>query len=63
MTVNQRTPALDGIAYQIAPFDFVRDGDAASCVPEPGGVIPAWLALPTDDPAWMPDSYKQKPRG
>jgi hypothetical protein len=54
-----KTPALDGIAYQIAPFDFERDGDRASTVPRPDWVIPDHLSLPTDDPDWMPDIYRK----
>lgn len=38
-------------------FDFERDGDRASVIPDPTWKIPPWLALPTDDMEWMPDEY------
>jgi len=54
---NTATPALDGIAYHFELFDFARDGDHARLVPRPDWIIPTHLALPTDDPNWMPDIY------
>ncbi len=42
--------------YRIEPFDFLRDGDAAACIPQPEVVIPEELRLPTDDERWQPGS-------
>jgi hypothetical protein len=34
--------------YEIAPFDFERDGNASVCVPREGVVIPEGLELAID---------------
>jgi hypothetical protein len=35
-------------------FDFLADGDAASCEPDPTWTPPEWLRLGIDDPEWQP---------
>lgn len=54
------TPALTGYAYIVEPFDFECDGDHARLIPDQNYRPPAWLALPTDDPAWMPEQYHSR---
>jgi|HubBroStandDraft_2_1064218.scaffolds.fasta_scaffold4729914_1 hypothetical protein len=39
---------------RVEPFDFLRDGDALRCMPDPAWIVPAELRLPTDDPEWQP---------
>lgn len=43
--------------YRPLFFDFKRDGDKNSVIPNPTWKIPDWLKIPTDDPNWMPDEY------
>ena len=40
----------------IEPFDA---WDFSVTIPDPTWKIPEWLALPTDDPEWMPDIYRK----
>lgn len=39
----------------VEPFNFLRDGDAAACVPSPLGLdaVPLWLRLP-GEPGYVP---------
>jgi len=52
--------AFTGYAYIVEPFDFERDGDHARMIPDPIWKSPEWLALPTDDPEWMPEQYRRR---
>jgi hypothetical protein len=49
-----RIPALDGVPYRVAWFDFERDSDLTRMVPQPCWKPPEEIALPTDDPDWQP---------
>lgn len=50
--------ALDGVPLHVEPFEA---WDAACATPSPfDPPVPAWLALPTDDPAWMPETLKPR---
>jgi hypothetical protein len=47
-------PVMGNSISNFETFDFLHDGDATRCVPDPSYVPPAHLALPSDDPEWMP---------
>ena len=56
--VSRPVPAVPAVSLRhvMEPFDFLRDGDAAACIPQPGVVIPEECRLPTDDERWQPGS-------
>lgn len=53
---SPKNVVIPPVPYQIAPFN---DWDLWRMIPDPDTPIPEWLALPIDDPSWMPDIYKQ----
>lgn len=52
--VMSRIPALDGVPYRVAWFDFECDSDFTQMIPQPGWTPPEEIALLTDDPDWQP---------
>ena len=53
--VPLQSPAPPAELATVVPFEFEH---GAECEPRPGWVVPEWLRLPTDDPEWLPEVWR-----